>query len=50
MPDLGAYAAEVTLAYAGSFALLIGLVALSLLQSARARRRLDESEGRNQDG
>ena len=50
MPDLGAYALEVTLAYGGSLALLGGLVALSVLQSRRIRQRLEETEGRQTNG
>ena len=50
MPDLGPYALEVTLAYAVSLALLAGIVGLSVWQSRRMRRRLDEAEGRRRDG
>ena len=50
MPDLGAYAVEVSLAYAGSLALLAGLLVVSVLQSRRARRLLDEAERRHGDG
>ena len=49
MPDLGAYAAEVTLAYAGSLCLLAVIVAMSFAQSARARRRLEDAEARQKD-
>ena len=49
MPELGAYAFEVTLAYAGSLALLGGLVVISILQSRRIRRRLENTEGRHTD-
>ena len=49
MPDLGAYAYEVTLAYAGSIALLAGIVWLSWAQARASRRRLEKAEGR-QDG
>lgn len=50
MPDLGKYAAEVTLAYAGSLGLLVALVALSVLQARRTKRMLDETERRAKDG
>ncbi len=46
MPDLGQYAAEVTLAYAGSMILLAGIVLLSWRQARLARHRLEEAEGR----
>ncbi|MEM8802544.1 MAG: heme exporter protein CcmD [Pseudomonadota bacterium] len=46
MPDLGSYASEVTLAYAGSLVLLAGIIALSWAQSRRSKRLLEESEGR----
>lgn len=46
MPDLGQYAFEVTLAYAGSILLLAAIVLFSWNQSRRARRRLEEAEGR----
>ncbi|MCG6882913.1 MAG: heme exporter protein CcmD [Silicimonas sp.] len=49
MPDLGNYAAEVTLAYAGSILLLAGLIWLSWAQARSSRRRLEEAEGR-EDG
>lgn len=50
MPDLGAYAVEVTLAYVVSLVLLAGIVGLSVWQSRRMQRRLDEAEGRRRDG
>ena len=46
MPDLGAYAFEVTLAYAGSVVLLAGIVWASWAQARRSKRLLDESESR----
>lgn len=46
MPDLGSHATEVTLAYAGSILLLVGIIALSWVQSRRSKRLLEESEGR----
>ena len=46
MPDLGAYAFEVTLAYVGWIVLLVAIVFLSWQQSRAARRRLDDAEGR----
>ena len=44
MPDLGKYALEVTLAYGGSFVLIAALVALTVAQSRRTRKTLDEME------
>jgi heme exporter protein D len=44
MPDLGKYADTVQLAYIVSFALLFGLVALTWVQSRRAKRRLEIEE------
>ncbi len=49
MPDLGAYAFEVALAYAGSFVILVAIVGLSVLQNRHARRLLDETERRVRD-
>jgi len=46
MPDLGKYADTVILAYISSFALLIGLVALTWVQSRRAKRLLNTEEAR----
>ena len=46
MPDLGAYAFEVTLAYAGSLALLAILIGASWAQARRSKRLLEEAEGR----
>ena len=46
MPDLGAYAFEVSLAYAGSMLLLAGIILSSWAQARRSKRLLDESEGR----
>ena len=46
MPDLGSYTTEVTLAYAGSIALLIAIIAQSWAQARRSKRLLEESEGR----
>ena len=46
MPDLGQYAAEVTLAYLGSLALLTGIIGLSWWQARTSRRRLEDAEGR----
>ncbi len=46
MPDLGQYAFEVTLAYAGSMALLAGIVLLSWSQAKRSRRALQDAEQR----
>ena len=49
MPDLGKYASTVLSAYAISLALLAGIILLSLWQSRRMRRRLDQAEGRTRD-
>lgn len=49
MPDLGAYAVEVSLSYAGSIILLIILLAVSVAQSKRAARALKEAESRQSD-
>jgi len=46
MPDLGTYAVEVSLAYGVSIALLVGVVALSVVQARRIKRALDEAETR----
>lgn len=48
MPDLGAYAFEVTLAYVVSLALLAGLVLLSVVRARRIARALDDAEGRRE--
>ncbi|MCA8880609.1 MAG: heme exporter protein CcmD [Rhodobacteraceae bacterium] len=47
IPDLGKYASQVLAAYGVSVALIVGLVVLSLRQSARVRRTLREVEERN---
>jgi heme exporter protein D len=44
IPDLGKYAADVLSAYAIALILLIGLVAISLRQAARARTALQKVE------
>ncbi|SIN96468.1 heme exporter protein CcmD [Vannielia litorea] len=44
MPELGKYAAEVLLAYAGSIAILAGLLWLSLRRGAQVRERLRRME------
>lgn len=44
MPDLGKYEAPVLGAWAIALALILGLVAVSLWQSARARRALEAQE------
>ncbi len=46
IPDLGKYAADVVSAYAVAVLLLLVLVAISLRQSARAKRALDAQEAR----
>ena len=50
MPDLGEYALEVSLAYAGSLVMLFALVAISVVQARRSRQRLEETERRCGDG
>ena len=49
MPDLGAYALEVSLSYAGSILLLVILLGVSLAQSKRAKRALEDAESRPKD-
>ena len=46
MIDLGRYAFDILLAYGLSGALIVGLVAQSVLASRAARRRLDAEETR----
>ncbi|MEK6204287.1 MAG: heme exporter protein CcmD [Amylibacter sp.] len=46
MPNLGKYADTVILAYVVSFALLIGLTAITWVQSRHAKRILDAEEAR----
>ena len=47
MPDLGKYADTVILAYIVSFTFLIGLAALTWVQSKRAKRILAAEQTRN---
>ena len=49
MPDLGAYAFEVTLAYAGALAMIAVLVGVSLAQARKAKQRLAQTEHRTDD-
>lgn len=49
MPDLGAYAVEVSLSYAGSILILLILLGVSVAQSKRASRALKEAESRAKD-
>ncbi|MEJ6402347.1 heme exporter protein CcmD [Yoonia sp. 2307UL14-13] len=44
MPDLGEYAVEVLLAYAGSLALLLAIVGLSWRRYVRVRAALERVE------
>lgn len=46
MPELGAYATEVTLAYVGSALLLCGIVFLSWRQARQSHALLKDAEGR----
>lgn len=48
MPDLGAYAAEVTLAWLGSLGLLGGLTLWVWLRGRRVRRELETIENRSE--
>ena len=47
MPDLGKYTDAVLSAYGISVLLLAGLIWLSLVQSARARKKLAQEETRH---
>jgi heme exporter protein D len=49
MPDLGPYAVPVLAAYAASIGLILVLVAASLWQAGRMRRRLAETEARAEE-
>lgn len=49
MPDLGKYAVDVLAAYAGSLALIGGIVGASLIRAGRVRRRLEAAEDRRRD-
>lgn len=46
MPDLGRYAVAVMSSYAASLALLAAVVALTIWQSRRVKRQLEEVEKR----
>lgn len=46
MPELGKYAFAVIASYGATLGLLAGLVALTLWNGARVRRRLDAVEAR----
>ncbi|RMA43368.1 heme exporter protein CcmD [Rhodophyticola porphyridii] len=48
MPDLGQYATEVLTAYAGSLALLIAVVVMSVWKARRVQRRLMSVEQRRE--
>ena len=50
MPDLGPYASYVGLAYGVSIILIAGIVVLSVVQSRRVRRQLNEAEARRNSG
>ncbi|QDC09914.1 heme exporter protein CcmD [Oceanicola sp. D3] len=44
MPELGKYAAEVLIAYAGSIAILVGLLVVTIRRGAKVRARLRQME------
>ena len=50
MPDLGKYTDTVLLAYGASLVLLLGLIALSLVQSRKIKRALRKAEDDNKNG
>jgi heme exporter protein D len=50
IPDLGRYAVTVLAAYGVTFALIAGLVGLSVLRGARVRRELARAERQNAGG
>jgi len=50
MPELGKYAATVLSAYGVSLILLAGFVLLSMWQSRRIKRKLDDAEARRRNG
>ncbi|WP_226550375.1 heme exporter protein CcmD [Celeribacter naphthalenivorans] len=50
MPDLGKYAGDVLLAYGATFLLLAGLIAGSLIRSAKVKRLLKAAEERKNHG
>ena len=49
MPELGKYAFAVLGSYAATAVLIVGLVGLTLWQSARTRRALAEVEARQEN-
>ena len=50
MPDLGRYALEVSLAYAGSLVALVAIVWISIARAKRIRAALEEAEARWKNG
>ncbi len=50
MPDLGRYALEVSLAYAGSLVALAAIVWISVARAKRIRAALEEAEARWKNG
>ena len=50
IPDLGKYATTVLSAYGISLGLLAAIIALSLWQSRRMKRKLDAAEARRKNG
>ena len=50
MPELGKYAVEVALAYGVSLVLLAGIVLVSVQQSRRVRKSLEDTEARQRNG
>jgi heme exporter protein D len=47
MPDLGKYADAVLSSYAVSIALIVALVAVSVMRARKVREQLDEVENRS---
>ena len=50
IPDLGKYALEVSLAYAGSLTALLVIVWISVARGRRIKRALEEAEARWKNG
>ena len=50
IPELGKYAVEVSLAYAGSLGALLAIIWFSVLRANQVKRALDEAEARWKNG